>query len=61
MSNITEKEILEVYNLDFLDNIAIWIKTAEANKKGILLQAIQSLLINMIKVSNDLKYHPFHL
>lgn len=41
--------------------MGVWIKTALMDKKGVLLQAIQNLLINMIKVSNDLKYHPYHL
>lgn len=61
LGNIEDKKILELYNLEFLENIKIWIQTAKMDKKGFLLQAIQNLLINMIKVTNDMKYNPYHL
>jgi hypothetical protein len=47
--------------MDFISSIKIWINTAQLDKKGLLLQAIQNLLINMIKVTNEMKYHPYHL
>ena len=55
LSNPTEEQILELYNMDFISSIKIWINTAQLDKKGMLLQAIQNLLINMIKVTNELK------
>jgi hypothetical protein len=61
MVTMSDAQILEVYNLAFFSEIKIWIKTAEMDKKGVLLQAIQNLLINMIKVTNQIKYHPYHL
>jgi hypothetical protein len=61
LTKVTDEEILQIYNMDFISNLKIWIKTALQDKKGLLLQAIQNLLINMIKVTNDLKYHPYHL
>ena len=57
-----DDEIQEVYNLEFLGQIKIWLNVV-SNQSGSnpLRNAVISLLINTLKVSSHLKYHPFHL
>lgn len=43
-----------------MDNIKIWIQIGKSNEKSVLMQPIQALLLNILKLSSDLKFHPFH-
>lgn len=59
-STISEEDIQGVYNQKMVQNIELWASTMRESKDYNLLVPIQNLSINLLKISNNIKYFPFH-
>lgn len=64
LENIQDDEILTIYSQDFLVQINLWSNlavSASVKHQGPIRDALVQLILNTIKISSHLKYHPFHL
>jgi hypothetical protein len=59
-SSLSDSDIKQVYNPEFVSNIELWLNTIRESKDYNLVIPIQNLSINALKITNNIKYFPFH-
>ena len=58
----SNEEIEKIYNQEYLSKINMWLNVVSTQIGSTPLKtALINLLVNTVKVSNNLRFHPFHI